>query len=297
MEARPLVLITGVSGFLGSYLARTFLGLGWRVAGLSRRSSGLNRLEDLRSAIRLFDWGGTPFDGGEPLRLRDSVVIHTATDYGRAGSDTDEIAAANVARPLELLRRSLNEGSRCFINTDTFYPPERDLYARSKREFLDAARVAVNGAPLAFVNLRVHHMYGPGDGMTKFIPWVIRQCLANAPLNLTSGEQERHFIFISDVLEAFRLTAEGIGVGAVSMHDVATDERYTLRALVELIRELTCSKSVCSFGVVPHLPGEIFLPVVESGGLKQLGWYPRVSLRVGLEQTIAWERNHRSSSG
>ena len=47
------ILITGITGFLGSHLAKIFVESGYKVHGLIRNSSSLKRIEDVQEQIVL----------------------------------------------------------------------------------------------------------------------------------------------------------------------------------------------------------------------------------------------------
>ncbi|EDM2890084.1 CDP-abequose synthase, partial [Salmonella enterica subsp. enterica serovar Typhimurium] len=57
---------------------------------------------------------------------------------------------------------------------------------------------------ISFVNMRLEHVYGPGDGENKFIPYII-DCLnkKQSCVKCTTGEQIRDFIFVDDVVNAY----------------------------------------------------------------------------------------------
>jgi len=76
------ILLTGVTGFLGSHLAKALLAGGYEVVALKRQSSSLHRVESLISDVDFFDIEGLDFD----QLFRDcgkvNTIIHTATCYG-----------------------------------------------------------------------------------------------------------------------------------------------------------------------------------------------------------------------
>ena len=91
------VLITGVTGFLGSALARELCKT-HRIIGLKRHASDLFRIADIAHNIELYDADRVSL---KALFQQFSIdfVIHTATDYGSHGVVT-EVLEANVRYPL-----------------------------------------------------------------------------------------------------------------------------------------------------------------------------------------------------
>lgn len=289
MKFPRTIIITGITGFLGSQLAAVFIKSGWRVIGVSRNPR--KALETNRSIreIEVYSWDH--FLSGSRLHqcLTDSVIVHTATNYGRRNTAEFDMYHSNVSQPLKFLLLCLKSGSQCFINTDTFYPPEFSIYARNKREFLDSAREISRSYSTCFINLRLHHVYGMSDNHSKFFPWLIHRCLRHLPCDLTSGNQLRSFICITDVVEAFRLVINSPIKGDYIFSDVATTEYHSLADLILMIHTITNSRSVLRFGAIPYQPGETFHPRIDSGYLFGLGWSPRIPLFQGLKDTVKWE--------
>ena len=77
------ILITGVTGFLGSYLAKRLLSVGYEVVALKRKSSPLRRVESISSNITFFDVEDLDYDDLFFKCGKINTIIHTATCYGR----------------------------------------------------------------------------------------------------------------------------------------------------------------------------------------------------------------------
>jgi nucleoside-diphosphate-sugar epimerase len=133
---KKIILLTGVTGFLGSYLAKALLSDGHEVVGLKRESSSILRIESIVSEIRLFNIEGLNFDCFFQDCGKIDVIIHTATCYGRNGESVSEIFAANTEFPLRLLDAGSRAGVEMFFNTDTILDKYLNLYALSKNQFL-----------------------------------------------------------------------------------------------------------------------------------------------------------------
>ena len=67
-------------------------------------------------------------------------------------------------------------------------------------------------------------------------------------------------------------------------------EPIEVRRLVELVHQLTGSRSKLLFGALPHRPGEPMLTSADTKALQALGWQPQVSLEEGLRRTIEAEK-------
>ena len=280
------VLLTGATGFLGSHLARALLGAGYRVAALKRRSSSLRRLAGLE--VALFDVE----DGVEQAFDGVDAVIHAATSYGRQGESVSALFEANTAFPLRVLEAAVRRGVPLFINAGTVLAPSLNAYALSKHQFLAWGEHLAARHPIAFVNARLEHFYGPGDERSKFATHVVRSCLENVPeLALTEGAQLRDFIHVDDVVAAFLLLLERGASGPAREFDVGTGHAGTVRSFVETAHRLAGSSTQLKFGALDYRPGEPMRSEADPRALQALGWRCRHDIVSGLQDTIHRERN------
>jgi CDP-paratose synthetase len=288
-------LLTGASGFLGSALARHWVRDGLTLHLLLRPSSSRARLEEVRDAVTIHEAAGSDDAMRVVERLRPDVIVHTACAYGRTGETPRQIFDANLALGMALLQGLANTGAPAsFVNTGSVLDPNVSLYALSKRQFSDwGAQIAArNSDHLRFVDLRLQHMYGPGDDPSKFTTHVLHACLRHEPsLALTAGEQRRDFLFIDDVVAAYDVVLNALpSLPPHEMIDVGSGNAPRVREFVELAHRLAGSRTRLDFGAMPYRPNEAMLCQADTTRLRALGWHPAFSLESGLRETIRREQ-------
>ncbi len=283
------VLITGATGFLGSHLVKALLKDNYRVIILKRSFSNTKRIENILSQCCVYDIDQCeltkPF---EDLGKIDSV-IHTATCYGRNNESSTEIVEANVIFPLKLLEAATFFKTDIFLNTDTTLPSYLNIYSTSKKHFLDWGKQFVQKQTIKFVNLKLEHIFGAGDDDSKFVTYIIKNCLNNIEeLKLTAGEQKRDFIHIDDVVSIYQLLLKKVQKepSFYQEYPVGSGKAIKIRELVEMIHRLTQSKTILKFGTVPYREGEIMFSEANLDKLKSFGWTSNNTLERGLLKII-----------
>lgn len=289
-----MILLTGASGFLGSALARHLHTVGVDVALLLRRTSRLERLQELE---RYFEIGRYESDAEVDNfihRIQPDVVIHTACSYGRQGESLLQVADANVRFGLQILQSLVRLGyPATFLNTGTVLGPEVSAYALTKAQFAQWGRFLAHQSDgqLRFINVLLQHMFGPGDDASKFTTHVLHACHRNDPeLKLTAGEQQRDFIYIDDVVSAYMTLVDcRQDIGMAPDVEVGSGEAPTVRQFVETVHRLTKSSTKLCFGAIPYRANEAMQCKAELSLMNRLGWRPEFLLEEGLKKTIESE--------
>lgn len=282
-------MLTGATGYLGSHLAEALLDAGHSVVVLKRKTSSLCRLESILPKVTLLDVDDLDFKILFKEHGKIDAVVHAATTYGRNGESASQIAEANLNFPLKLLDAAVAAGVPVFVNTDTALDKFLNAYSLSKTQFAEWGSHFAGQRKIRFLNLRLEHFYGPGDDDSKFTTHVVNSCLKNASeLKLTPGEQKRDFIYIDDAVAAYMLLLEkqeSLPDWFVEF-DVGSGEAVTVRQFVELVQQLTASKTYLNFGAQPYRAGEVMLSQADVEPLRKLGWRCRHTLEQGLKLVI-----------
>ena len=284
------ILITGAGGFLGSALARRLGEMDHQVSILVRKNTSLYRLQD----ISPFKIGRCESDPEINEFISDAcpdVVIHTACCYGRSGESSLQIIDSNIWLGMVLLNAIKGlEKKVSFINTGTVLSRDVSLYALTKNQFEELGAYISNGSNqnIQFINIKLQHMYGPGDDISKFTSYVINACKNNVPtLPLTLGEQKRDFIYIDDVVEAYVKILENLTkLNNTEQVELGSGVAPRLRDFVETVHKLTGSKTKLLFGQMPYRENDVMCMVANIDTLKKLAWIPKFDIAMGIKKII-----------
>jgi CDP-paratose synthetase len=293
---KQTVLVTGATGFLGSHLVKSLLKKDYQVIILKRSFSNTWRINDVLSQLICFDIDVCEID--QPFKEAEKIdaIIHTATCYGRHNDSISDVFTANTVFPVKLLETAASFKVNTFINTDTFYNkgivPYKGLpnYSLSKYQFTEWGKLFASLDKIKFCNIRLEQIFGSLDDDTKFVTYLIKNCLSNIDtLNLTAGEQERDFIYVDDVVSAYLFLLEQLNQipKKYAEYELGCGQSIPLREFVKTVHNLTHSRTQLNFGVLPYRDNEIMHSQANIEPLNKLGWFTQWKLQDALTETIS----------
>lgn len=293
-ESRKKILLTGATGFLGSYLLRALLDKGWDVAIIKRSFSSTHRIQDLLPKVAILDIDTESLESIFEQRAPFDAVVHTATCYGRNGETACQVMDANLSFPLKLLETACLFNTARFYNTSTFFNQISlnysylGYYAISKRHFEDWGTVFSDQNKISFINLKLEHVYGPEDDSSKFTSFIF-DCLKRniSEIELTLGEQKRDFIYVDDVVRAYILLLEDRK--ALSReYEIGSGKAITVREFVEKAKSIAGAQTKLMFGAKEYRKNEIMFSQADTRKIfKAINWAARCDLCDGIRKCLA----------
>ena len=307
-ESRKRILVTGGAGFLGSHLIDRLLEQGHEVVCADNLFTGSKRnIEHLHGHPR-FEF--MRHDVTFPLYIEADEIFNLACPASPIHYQHDPVqttktsvhGAINMLGLAKRLRCRIFQASTSEVYGDPSVHPQtegywgnvnpigiRSCYDEGKRcaetLFFDYHRQ--HGLDIKVA--RIFNTYGPrmhpNDG--RVVSNFIVQALRGQPITIYGeGQQTRSFCYVDDLIEGFlRLMATEPGfTGPVNLGNPG---EFTIRQLAEQVIELTGSSSKLEFHPLPSDDPTQRRPDIGIAREK-LGWQPKVALREGLQQTIAY---------
>lgn len=286
------IFITGATGFLGKYLVPLLISSGYHVVALTRKKSR-TKIFDTKFNKKI-TWCTSEREVVREFKLGIECVVHIATSYGRDHETFADVIETNLLLPIRILEKAIAYGCEGFINADTFFhqdlglKPKEKSYITTKKFFLEIAKSMISGASIKFVNMRIEQMYGPGDHIEKFIPWIIQKLYSGVPLiELTKGEQKRDFVFVEDAAEAFVSAVRRIGsFENFEEFGVGTGESVSIKEAVLFLQKATKNTSKLEWGHIPYRDHEIMESKADISHNQKLKWVAETDWREGLQKTV-----------
>ncbi len=289
-----IILLTGSTGFLGSYLLKSFVKSGYEVIALKRSTSNTYRINDYLKKVTLYNI--------DKVNLEDifkkhkiNIVINTVTNYGRIDNKISSILDTNLIFGLKLLEESVNSNAKAFINTDTLLERNINAYALSKAQLVDWMKFLSN-KQTKMINIKIEHMYGALDDENKFIYWLINKLKQNVEkIDLTSGVQKRDFIYIDDIVNAYEIIIQNINTFSnYEEFELGSGNSIEVKNFVEKIYQEISNKQTLStklnFGAVSYRDNENMNIQANIEKLTNLAWKPKVSIKDGIKKILEEEK-------
>jgi len=283
---------TGATGFLGSNIIKKLIIENYNVIVLKRSFSNTYRIDDITDNVKSYNIDQIALENIFTENKID-IILHCATNYGRRDIEPLSLMQANLTMPLQLLELGKKTRINCFINTDTILDKRVSYYSLSKNQFREWLELYAN--EMICVNVALEHFYGPYDDNTKFVSYIIDSILNNAKkIDLTEGNQERDFIYIDDVVDAFITITKNIEKlrKGFLRYEIGTGKSIKLKDFVKLVKSIARNtETALNFGVIPYRENEIMSSKADITEICKLKWKPKFTLEEGLEQTIIMEKD------
>ena len=308
------ILVTGGAGFIGSHVADALLRDGHRVIAFDNEATG--RRENVPVGARYIRGDVRDVDELEPA-FADGLdaVCHVAGQVSLVLSYASPLAdlRTNIEGTVNALQLCLKYrvGRLLYASSMTAYGPTDALpipetapcqpisyygitkYAAERYTHVTAERGDL-GFPLHVTSFRMYNVYGPRQALDNPYQGVLGIFLGNLlrdePLTIFGdGEQSRDFIYIDDVVEAWRraLTAP-CTYGRV--FNLGSGHRLSINELAA--RVLAVGGRAPGAEEVHHAPGRSGEQRHVEADIRQvraaLGWEPQIPFEVGLARTYRW---------
>ncbi|MDR3400919.1 MAG: NAD-dependent epimerase/dehydratase family protein [Chthoniobacter sp.] len=298
---KQTVIVTGVAGFLGRYVARQFATQGWRVIGFDEVPPENFRIADVEY-VRL-QLPGAALE--ETLRtLAPDACVHCA---GRAsvGLSMEEPTAdfrGNTLLVFELLDALRRHAPRCrflLLSSAAVYGNPSSLpvteqhtvrplspygYHKRQAELLCEEFSRIYALPTACA--RIFSAYGPG--LRRQVVWdICEKVLTTGKLALKgTGTESRDFIHAADIAHGLHLLAAKAPCDS-EIYNLASGREVTIAQLAATLLSSLGSQVQPSFDGHAS-PGDPLHWRADISRIAALGFSPATPLEQGLHTVATW---------
>jgi len=312
------VLVTGITGFIGSCLANRLVKLGANVVGLVRDEAVKTnyhftklqnqitvvhgKLEDyflVERAINDYEVDTIFHLGAQPL----------VTIANRSPLSTFKTNIEGSWNVLEACRGKEHVKAIIVASTDKAYGTHKKLpyqetyplkavypYDVSKActDFIAQSYSKTYGLPVVIT--RFANVYGPGDvNFSRIIPAAILAALeGRSPLIRSDGTPERDYLYVDDITELYTLLAQNIeltkGEAFNAGHKKPISVINVVKKVLRVAGRSDLKPKLLSSG---KIHGEIDRQWLDGSKVKKMiGWEPSVNLDAGIRKSLPWYKKN-----
>jgi UDP-glucose 4-epimerase len=322
------VLVTGGCCFIGSFLVESLLADGAQVTVVDDLSSGrIENIESVRDQITFVLGDLRDASVAREVTRDKDIVFHLANIHGGRGfieTHPGEISQNFLIDGNVFYYSHLNRVDRVvYTSSACAYPtnlqedgPDQQRYlseemadpfkkgcALSDGEYGWAkfmGEMALKGYHKQYgtkgVSCRLFTVYGPRENESHaIIAFIAKAMIEQNPYEVWgSGQQDRNFTYVSDIVEGLKLACERI-TDCRSIN-IGTSEITKIADAVETVCNIMGYAPADGFFFDRSKPEGVHARAADTTNQKLwLDWQPTVSFKDGIAKTIEWYRANRTA--
>ena len=308
------IVITGGSGFVGSYLCEKLINDGHKIIVIDNLLTGST--DNVNNLLDNKNFSFIEHDVQDHIEIEDKVdyVLHFASAaspkaYTEHPVNTLKAGSVGTINTLGLAKKHSAEyllASTSEVYGDPLISPQNEEYwgnvnPNGERSMYDEAKRFAEAAVATYSRsyglktkiVRIFNTYGPrmqlNDGrvVTNFIV----QALRNENITIYGdGSQTRSFSYVEDTVAGIISLMNST---EYDVFNIGNPNEMTVGQLAEKIIELTDSTSEIKYLELPNDDPKQRKPDITKAKTK-LNWEPKVNLEEGLTKTITWVKEQLS---
>lgn len=284
----PKVLITGITGFLGSHIARNLVAQNIQVIGLKRKDSDIWRCQEFKNNIQWIDIDENGFFEEDLKKCDFDTVIHAAWIGVESNTRNNwKEQSKNLTFLVSLLEVVKAVGVKKFIflgsqaeygNIDNKIFEDHETqalnaYSGTKLACLEIVKAYCELNDMNWIWLRIFSMFGEKENQNWLIPSLITSMLQDEQMDFTLGEQKYAYLYVKDFASIMNkiitMTVES------GVYNISSNETRTIKSLIQDIRDYINPEFKLNFGTLNyrnnqsmHMEGDITKLISQIGAIE-----------------------------
>jgi nucleoside-diphosphate-sugar epimerase len=281
------VLITGVSGLVGSEICKKFLEDNWKVTGVTNHSD---------SEINHPNYNGIKIDlSSGKLSIDDAFdkIIHCAAVIPGQIKDEQHLFDVNSAIDDSVKNYCKANGSKLiYFSTAYMYESPTDKLTEEGKLRTDLkgyylakkkSEEELSSSEIKNIIFRISSPYGNLNKQKNVMKLFADKIKSNEPITLVGkGSRCQNFIHTDDI---YRACKQALNNNCSGIFNLTYGKNYTMLELAESIKEIYASKSEIRFDT-EKTDIEVNLNFDISKLQSEFGWQPAIDLKSGLTKTL-----------
>ncbi len=274
------VVITGSSGFIGSYLS----------SNLEKSSDIEFQLLDINLGVDICDWN-------QVRDIKADVIVHLANKSFVPDSyeKPKEFYQVNIQSTLNMLELSrLNNARLIYLSSYVYGHPDYlpidenhpikafNPYAQSKVICEDLCRGYARDFKVPITIFRPFNIYGKGQNENFLIPSILDQIKKGSKVVIKDERPKRDYIHVLDVVSAIEHMLSYKQSADLEIYNLGSGLSYSVKEVVGMIAK-THDQDVDLVSLNEYRPNEVLDTIANIDKLLKTGWNLKYSLAEGLK--------------
>ncbi len=277
------ILVLGSTGYLGGNIVKKLAADGHDVICVVRPTSDCSRLDTVNEHISLIS---NNLDQIELTMRENDIdwVINGVCTYKPNASLYGDMLESNVIFPLSVLNLAIKYHIKNYMTMGTGLPYNFNVYSFTKHQFSEFGRFLSEKDHINFLNLELEMFYGGShEPSSRFLKACRNRLREDEPLELTEGKQKRDIVRVEDIVGIISCLVNKKAVKGYKDLPIGSGESYSIRSVVEFMKDKSGSKSKLNFGAVASRDGEPST-CADISWISNLGYEFKYSFWDGLEE-------------
>lgn len=299
------VLISGITGFLGSQLAEELVHSGYKVYGIKRINSNTERCKTFEDKVI---WVNIEDDSWKQkiYSLKPNIFLHSAWEgVGASDRNNWQLQLNNIDITYSLLEIAKEVKAEKFIGfgsqaeygffsgkIDEKFPVNPNSgYGLSKNLVSQLIKFYCEQNNLNWYWLRLFSFFGEKEANNWFIPTVIKNIFENTPMDMTPGKQKYAYMYVNDLaIIVKRIIESNI---KSDIYNLSSNNVMELKIIVEkIIKIVNPNNPQINFGALPYRENQPMLIQGDTSKLsEELGGLFETDFDINLQKVVEYNIN------
>ena len=302
---KKIAIITGVTSFLGKSTARYLLSKGFIVFGIIRPDSqNKHKLDDV-DGLKLIelDFNDSGFSAELDKYTEDEIARNDDLQkiFQNIKSKSNDITfihfgwgftldrnnfmaqMLNVDYSMKVLEFAMLLNAKRFIFAGSQAEKSESAYGMAKKKFAMQALKRIEGKDIDFIHFRIFSIYGNEDRETSLIKTLVKSCIENKDMDLSSCNYKWNYLYIDDFVKLLYLFIEKkVKTG---VYDIASDDTRLLKDFCIATKETLKSDINLNFGARADSTEKFAIPDIENT-INAIGQFNFVKFEEGIKNIL-----------
>ena len=259
------VLITGITGFLGSHIAENLVANNIEVIGLKRKGSDIWRCQEFVTKIHWIDIDDEGLFKEELVKHSFDTIIHGAWIGVESNTrDNWNEQSKNIPFLVSLLEAAKTVGVEKFVflgsqaeygNIDGKISEDHktnalNAYGGIKLACLEIVKTFCETNDMNWIWLRLFSLFGEKENEIWLIPSLVKKIETGNEMDFTLGDQKYAYLYVKNFTSIVnKIINMPIQSG---VYNVSSNEIRTIKSMIEDIRNYINRDFILNFGALKY---------------------------------------------